>query len=675
MIEGFDDITTIVPDGGYMENNSQPMGITEWFQGNSDVFTSESGADDSYIGANFNNGSGTATISNWLLTPPLNLENGAQLTFWARTVDSPRFPDRLQVRMSTNGGSENVGTTATQVGDFTTLLLDINPTYTLTGFPSVWTQYTVTIGGLGGPVIGRIGFRYFVENGGPSGAHSDYIGVDSVGYAGAGATPSPSPTETATATATSAPTETPQPTPTVTPEPTPTVTPEPTPTETPEPTPTETPQATPTETPEPTDTPQPTATSSPENTPTSTPETTPTPSETPTPTPSGTPFPTPTPTFEGNFVIGDVNAVVGNHVTFWGAQWAQHNSLSGGTAPHSFKGFANSTNPNPVGCGGTWTSSTGNSGGPPSGLPTFITAIAASSITQTGSTINGNVSMLVVIQTDPGYQPNPGHAGTGTVVNVTCVSAPLSNISTRLRVETSDNTLIGGFIITGTHQKKVMVRAIGPSLSLSDRLADPILGLYDSAGQLIAANDNWIDAPNRQEIINSGIPPSNNLESAILISLPPGAYTATMRGINNTTGIGLVETYDLDRGVNSRLANISTRGLVQTNDNVLIAGMILLGHTSQTILVRAIGPSLGLSGVLADPVLELRDGNGALIKSNDNWRSDQEAEIIATTIAPTNDLESAIVATLPTNGASYTAVVRGANGSTGIAVVEVYGLN
>jgi hypothetical protein len=438
------------------------------------------------------------------------------------------------------------------------------------------------------------------------------------------------------------------------------------------------PASTPSPTPTP-GTPTPTPTASATATPTASPTpaatATPTPSGTPTATPTGTPIPTPTPTFEGNFVIGDEDAVVGNHVTFWGAQWAQLNSLSAGTAPHSFKGFANSTNPNPAACGGTWTSGPGNSSGPPNSLPPFITVIAASSITQSGSTITGNISMLVVIQTDPGYQPNPGHAGTGTVVSVSCISVPLTNISTRLRVETADNMLIGGFIITGTQEKKVLIRAIGPSLSLSDRLADPILELHDSSGQTIATNDNWMDAPNRQAIIDTTIAPTNNLESAILMSLAPGAYTATVRGVNNTTGIGLVETYDLDRNVNSRLVNISTRGLVQTSDNVLIAGMIVHGETPQTVIVRAIGPSLNLPGKLANPTLELRDGNGVLIRSNDNWRSDQEAEIMATTIAPTNDLESAIVATLPANGASYTAIVRGVNGTTGLALIEVYGLN
>jgi hypothetical protein len=219
----------------------------------------------------------------------------------------------------------------------------------------------------------------------------------------------------------------------------------------------------------------------------------------------------------------------------------------------------------------------------------------------------------------------------------------------------------------------VLVRAIGPSLSVSDKLADPTLELHDSSGQTIASNDNWVNAPNVQEIIDTTIPPTNNLESAILITLPPGAYTAAVRGVGDTTGIGLVEAYDLDRNVNSRLVNISTRGLVQTSDNVLIAGMIIFGHTPETVIVRAIGPSLDLPGKLADPVLELRDGNGMLIRSNDNWRSDQEAEIIATGIPPSNDLESAIVRNLPPG--NYTAIVRGVNTTTGVALVEAYDLD
>ena len=133
-----------------------------------------------------------------------------------------------------------------------------------------------------------------------------------------------------------------------------------------------------------------------------------------------TPTPSPTPSFQGSFVIGDGNAAVGNRVTFWGAQWAKRNSLSGGPAPASFKGFANSTSPNPPNCGGTWTSNPGNSSGPPSSVPSYITVIVASSITKSGPTISGNIPEMVIVQTDPGYGPNPGHAGTGTVVAVFC---------------------------------------------------------------------------------------------------------------------------------------------------------------------------------------------------------------------------------------------------------------
>jgi hypothetical protein len=406
---------------------------------------------------------------------------------------------------------------------------------------------------------------------------------------------------------------------------------------------------------------------------------------TPTPgasaTPTGTPLVSPTPRFEGNFVIGDLEAVVGNHVTFFGRHWADHNSLSGGPAPEDFKGFAQHPNPDPAQCGGTWS---GQNQSHPGNVPRFITAIASSRITESASdsTFMGDIPILVVIRTDDepdAVNSDEDESLTGTVIGIACstmpmADGPLSNISTRLRVETGDNALIGGFIVMGTEPKKVLVRAIGPSLSAPDRLADPILELHNSSGQTIAINDNWIDAPNRQAIVDSTISPSNDLESAILMTLEPGGYTAIVRGVNNSTGIALVEAYDLDRAANARLANISTRGLVETSDNVLIAGTIVLGHIPQTVIVRAIGPSLGAPGELADPTLELRDSNGGLIRSNDNWRNDQEAEIIATGIPPSNDLESAIVATLPAEGAAYTAIVRGANNATGIALVEVYGL-
>lgn len=253
----------------------------------------------------------------------------------------------------------------------------------------------------------------------------------------------------------------------------------------------------------------------------------------------------------------------------------------------------------------------------------------------------------------------------------------LANISTRLRVETGDNALIGGFIVTGTQPKRVIVRAIGPSLPFAGTLANPTLELRDGSGTLIRSNDDWRIGGQEADIIATTIPPPSDLESAIVATLPANnaGYTAIVRGVNDGTGIGVVEAYDLDRSVDSKLANISTRGLVSTGDNVLIGGTIVLGQTSQKVIVRAIGPSLGVTGKLANPTLELRDANGALVKSNDNWRSEQEVELIATGIAPTNDLESAMVTTLSANGANYTAIVRGAGGTTGIAVVEVYAVN
>jgi Galactose oxidase, central domain len=274
-------------------------------------------------------------------------------------------------------------------------------------------------------------------------------------------------------------------------------------------------------------------------------------------------------------------------------------------------------------------------------------------------------------------QPNIANAPGGDGTDIGSAEAPITsrtfaNISTRMSVGSSDNALIGGFIITGTQAKKVLVRAVGPSLPVSGALADPILELHDSASATIATNDNWRDSPDRQAIIDSALPPSDDLESAVIMTLEPAAYTAVVRGLNDTTGVGLIEIYDLDAMVDSKLANISTRGFVQTEDNVMIGGLIILGVNPTTTLVRAIGPSLPVSGALQDPTLELHNSDGATIAVNDNWRSDHEAEITATTLAPTNDAESAILATLVPS--AYTAIVRGANGTTGVALVEVYDL-
>ncbi len=244
-------------------------------------------------------------------------------------------------------------------------------------------------------------------------------------------------------------------------------------------------------------------------------------------------------------------------------------------------------------------------------------------------------------------------------------------------METGDNVLIGGFIVTGTQPKKVIVRAIGPSLPVAGKLANPTLELRNGSGGLIRSNDNWRTGGQQAEIIASTVPPTNDLESAVVATLPANnsAYTAIVRGANGGTGVGLVEVYDLDSSVNSQLANISTRGRVQTGDNVMIGGFILVGAAPRRVIVRAIGPSLPVPGKLADPTLELVNANGTTIGMNDNWRTGgQQAEIIATTVPPTNDLESALIATLPGNAAT-TAIVRGKNGTTGVGLVEVFALN
>jgi hypothetical protein len=254
----------------------------------------------------------------------------------------------------------------------------------------------------------------------------------------------------------------------------------------------------------------------------------------------------------------------------------------------------------------------------------------------------------------------------------------LGNISTRLRVESGDNVLIAGFIVTGTQPKKVIIRGIGPSLPFAGRLDNPTLELRDSSGTLLDSNDDWVNSPNKQAIIDSTIPPTNDLESAIVATLPANGagYTAIVRGVNGGTGIGVVEVYDLGAAADSKLANISTRGFVQAGDNVMIAGMIIVGATPQKVIIRAIGPSLSLPGKLADPTLELRDANGVLIDANDNWGdSPNKQAIIDSTIPPTDALESAIVATLPAGNANFTAIVRGTGTLTGIAVVEVYALH
>jgi arylsulfate sulfotransferase len=254
------------------------------------------------------------------------------------------------------------------------------------------------------------------------------------------------------------------------------------------------------------------------------------------------------------------------------------------------------------------------------------------------------------------------------------------NLSTRGTVGAADNALIGGFIVTGSEAKTVVLRALGPSLSdfgLSGVLADPILTVHDSSGAVIATNDDWQTDPGASEITANGLAPTNPSESATLQTLAPAAYTVVVAGKDLTPGIGLVEVYDLSPGSNSKLANISTRGSVGVNDDVLISGFIVGDVASATVVVRAIGPSLasfGVSEPLSDPTLTIYDVNGSAIASNDNWQDDANAaDIEQNGLAPSDALESATVLYLPAG--AYTTIVSGADGGTGVALAEVYDLD
>ena len=254
-------------------------------------------------------------------------------------------------------------------------------------------------------------------------------------------------------------------------------------------------------------------------------------------------------------------------------------------------------------------------------------------------------------------------------------SASLTNISTRVSVQTGSNVSIAGFIISGTDPKKVLIRAIGPSLAafgITNALQDPTLELHNG-NSLLISDDNWQSAANSGQI-PATYQPADARESAILATLQPGSYTAIMAGSNASTGVGLIEVYDFDDSVDSKLSNVSTRGFVGTDNDVLIGGFIAAGgNGSSEVVIRAMGPSLaqfGVSNFLADPTVAVYNSNGALVYSNDNWKTSQQAAIQATGLAPASDFESAILLTLPVG--NYTAVVRGKNSSTGVALVEAY---
>jgi hypothetical protein len=254
----------------------------------------------------------------------------------------------------------------------------------------------------------------------------------------------------------------------------------------------------------------------------------------------------------------------------------------------------------------------------------------------------------------------------------------LLNISTRLSLGSGHAVGIGGFIITGTEPKKVIVRAIGPSLSASgvaNALADPVLEIHGGPGNtLIAMNDNWRNDPaSVTELAAAGMQPTRRRESAKVATLPPGNYTAVVAGKNGSTGTVVVEVYDGDLTADSQLANISTRGFVGAEDDVLIGGFVV-GNGLVEVVVRALGPSLAQFGVadpIADPTLELHDGNGS-VTSNDDWQTGADLDSIPTSLHPLDSRESVLHLSLPPG--NYTAVVRGKGGAVGVGLVEAYNL-
>ena len=291
--------------------------------------------------------------------------------------------------------------------------------------------------------------------------------------------------------------------------------------------------------------------------------------------------------------------------------------------------------------------------------------------TENGSIVSTSTNYTFTLNSNRNLVANFRVSGTGA-------PAQTINLSTRMRVQTGENVGIGGFIITGSTSKHVLLRAIGPSLTqfgIPNVLEDPVLELHGPGAFATITNDNWRDTQ-EAAIQATGIPPTNNLESAIDATLAPGAYSAIVRGNGDTSGVALVEAYDLSQSVNSKLANISTRAFVSTGGDIVIAGFILGGNSgADRVVVRGIGPSLvpvGVANALANPTLELRDSNGALLASNNDWQDNpaQRAELIGAGLAPTDPLESAIAMTLPPG--LYSALLRGLNMGTGVGLVEVY---
>lgn len=297
--------------------------------------------------------------------------------------------------------------------------------------------------------------------------------------------------------------------------------------------------------------------------------------------------------------------------------------------------------------------------------------------------MNSHVSDIDTVQTD---DINGAEAlyGTGPDYLFSIDGPVLKNISTRALIGTGDNVLIGGFIVQGSEPATVILRAIGPSLSevgLTGELVDPTITVFDSNQRQIATNDDWFTAPDAATIASFNLDPHNSRESAVYLTLQPGAYTAIVESFTDartppSTGVGLIELYDLHTSSGQAL-NISTRAQVLAGDNVLIGGLIVGGTENKSVIVRAIGPSLGAGGIanpLADPTLELHDSTGAIVQSNDDWQKGPDSQAISdASLAPSNIKESALIATLPPG--AYTAIVRSVDGAAGIGLVEVYDIS
>jgi hypothetical protein len=314
---------------------------------------------------------------------------------------------------------------------------------------------------------------------------------------------------------------------------------------------------------------------------------------------------------------------------------------------------------------------TSTPGGSP--LPTPSATPTASAIPTASAT--PTASALPTASATPTPSATPG-GQTPTPTVSPGASGQLLNLSTRAFVQTGNGVLIGGFVISGSNAKTVLIRAIGPSLrffGVQNALANPSLELFDLNQNLVQQNDDWRQQQ-EADISATGMAPTDDRESALLITLQPSSYTAVVGGTNNTTGVALVEIFDLEPDVGSVLTNISSRGFVGTDDNVLIGGFIIgPQNSSANVLVRARGPSLvdfNVTGTLQDPTLTLFNANGVVIAANDNWRDAQESVIQSSGLAPTDNREPAIFASLAAGG--YTAIVRGRNDTTGIALVEIY---